>query len=183
MSVALNHLESLWPPYRGAVLLGAAQESQGRVSNACIAVAAGHVALTLEVHSAAAATITSRPFDDHQPGDASIAGTSLPLASLSAGCPPSSSPALRLTVLLDAVPDGAAKPGAHQMAKFLTKVLGRASEGSEDKGEEAEPPDRSAGCDNVGGAVLPAHDEGLLGDDVPEMLVVGHTGQVGGLCS
>ena len=120
MTVALDQLESLWPPYRGAVLLGVARESQGRVSNARVAVVAGHVALSLEVKSPAA---TKGTRGNHQPADiAPAASTSPPVDHGPRSLRPLSR-AVRLTVLLDAVPDSAPKSGRHQMARFLTKVL------------------------------------------------------------
>ncbi|CAN0144334.1 unnamed protein product, partial [Laminaria digitata] len=136
MNVALDQLESLWPPYRGAVLLGAARESQGRASNARVAVVAGHVALSLDVNTPAS---TRGARGDHQPADTGTAASVPPPFDDGPRSSPSPSPALRLTVLLDAVPDSAPKPGTHQMARFLTKVLSQAPEepgGAREEGEE-----------------------------------------------
>ncbi|CAM9977627.1 unnamed protein product [Ectocarpus sp. 12 AP-2014] len=181
MHVALDQLESLWPPYRGAVLLGAARESQGRACNTGVAVTAGHVALSLDVNPAssdAAATTraaagSTNTEGNHHTGDGALSSANEETTSVGADTYASaladpvgpSPPPLRLTVLLDAVPATAPTPGTHQMARFLTKVLARkaplgadgASAGSARKGER------------------------LLGEDVPEMLVVEHLDEV--VCS
>ncbi|CAM9536309.1 unnamed protein product [Ectocarpus sp. 4 AP-2014] len=182
MHVTLDQLESLWPPYRGAVLLGAARESQGRACNTGVAVTAGHVALSLDVYPAssdAAATTTRAAAGSTNTEGNRHKGDGV-LSSANAGTTPAgadnyasaladpvgpSPPPLRLTVLLDAVPASAPTPGTHQMARFLTKVLARkaplgadgAAAGSARKGER------------------------LLGEDVPEMLVVEHLDEV--VCS
>lgn len=75
------------------------------------------------------------------------------------------SPSLRLTVLLDAVPASAPKPGTQQLARFLTKVLGRSASGYMVR-------------DDQGGSGLARREGGLLGADVPEMLVVEHKDEV-----
>lgn len=179
MNVALDQLESLWPPYRGAVLLGVARESQGRVSNARVVVVAGHVALSLEVKSPAATRGTR---GNHQPADLALAALTSPPVDHGPCSVWSPSRALRLTVLLDAVPDSAPKPGRHQMARFLTKVLSQAPE--EAGGAKKEQEDGMASGSRPGGegfvaaAALPRREEGLLGRDVPEMLVVEHTDEV-----
>lgn len=179
MHVALDQLESLWPPYRGAVLLGASRESQGRARNTGVAVTAGHVALSLNVYpassSSGAATTrdaagSSNEEGNRQAGDGELASanTETPpagaddYASASAGPVGRSPPPLRLTVLLDAVPASAPTPRTHQMARFLTKVLARRA-----------PLD--AGCATAGSA---RKGERLLGEDVPEMLVVEHLDEV-----
>lgn len=190
MDVALDQLDSLWPPYRGSVLLGAARESQGRVRNTRVAVTAGHVALSLEVQppSAPAAGTTA--------GAARGAGSSretrrpivdgLVLAEESAAtaptaatpthvdgrvCPPATavseeqSPTsiLSLTVLLDAVPSSAPRLRTHQMARFLTKVLSRNAW-----------PDAGNTTAAAAAAELTGQHKGVLGEAIPEMLVVEH---------
>lgn len=175
MHVTLDQLESLWPPYRGTVLLGAARESQGRACNTGVAVTAGHVALSLNVYPAAgaatsAAAGSTNEEGNRQAGDGVLASanTETPsagadaYASELAGPVGGSPPPLRLTVLLDAVPASAPAPGNHQMARFLTKVLAR------------KPP-----LDADGAAAGSARKgERLLGEDVPEMLVVEHLNEV-----
>ena len=174
MDVALDSLESLWPPYRGAALLGAAQESQGRVRNAGIAVTAGHVAISLDVLPATAAPAATTATADgyrrsardssHQRLDERPA----PEAAARTGGTTSPRP-VRFTALLDAVPASAPRPGTQQMARFLTRVLGRSALG------EAVAP---AG-DGRGGVVRPARrDRVFLGTDIPEILVVEHTDAV-----
>lgn len=179
MNVALDQLESLWPPYRGAVLLGAARESQGRVSNARVVVVAGHVALSLEVDSPAETRGTR---GDHQPAFIATAASTSPAVDHGPRSLRSLSPALRLTVLLDAVPDSAPKPRTHQMARFLTKVLSQAPEeaggGNKEREDGMASGSRPGGGGFVAAAVLPGCEEGLLGRDVPEMLVVEHTDEV-----
>lgn len=181
--IELDHLESLWPPYRGSVLLGAARESQGRISNARVSSTAGHIALSLEVHPADA----DEGRGSTPPGHAVAEGqefSPLDCARLSAYSPPASC----LTVLLDAVPDNAAKPGTHQMARFLTKVLEQQQQqqqqqevSEESRGGAGRVTGYSAqsGNDDIfyGGA-LPAHEESTLGEDIPEMLVVEHLNEV-----
>lgn len=177
MHVALDQLESLWPPYRGAVLLGAARESQGRACNTGVAVTAGHVALSLDVYPASPGAATTRAAagstnteGNRHAGDGVLSSANTETtsagadtyASALAGPVGPSPPPLRLTVLLDAVPASAPTPGTHQMARFLTKVLARkaplgadgAAAGSARKGKR------------------------LLGEDVPEMLVVEHLDEV-----
>lgn len=182
MYVALDQLDSLWPPHRGAVLLGAARESQGRVRNTGLAVTAGHVALSLRAHppSSAAGTTTAaeggssggtqRPSADgpELAGATAVAavtdvdgGVRAP-ATVSVGQSPTST--LSLTILLDAVPASAPTPGTHQMAKFLTKVLSRTA--GQDAGHSAAPPG------------LTGRRKGVLGEDLPEMLVVEHQDEV-----
>ena len=182
MNVALDQLESLWPSYRGAVLLGAARESQGRVSNARVAVVAGHVALSLEVNSPAASRGTGGTRDDHQPADIGMATSTSPLVDHGPRSWRPLSPALRLTVLLDTVPDSAPKPGTRQMARFLTNVLSQAPEEAGGGKEEGEggiaSGSRPGGESLVSAAALPRREEGQLGRDVPEMLVVEHTDEV-----
>ncbi|CAM9900090.1 unnamed protein product [Scytosiphon promiscuus] len=65
MDIALDELESLWPPYRGAVLLSASWESEGRIRNTGVVVTAGHVALSLQVQppSCPAGTTTAAVTD------------------------------------------------------------------------------------------------------------------------
>ena len=180
MDVALDPLESLWPPYRGSVLLGAARESRGRVCNAGVAVTAGHVAVSLDVHpdrstAAAAATTaatTATPTADsddsgneraRQRGDDKPVPDAAAEAGVDGAMP---SPSLRLTVLLDAVPASAPKPGTQQLARFLTKVLGRSAVGVVDG-------------DGRGGSRIASRGRGgLLGADVPELLVVEHLDEV-----
>ncbi|CAN0342642.1 unnamed protein product, partial [Ectocarpus sp. 8 AP-2014] len=140
MHVGLDQLESLWPPYRGAVLLGAARESQGRACNTGVAVTAGHVALSLDVHPASptpgaattrAAAGSTNTEGNHHAGDGLLSSANTETtpvgadtyASALAGPVGPSPPPFRLTVLLDAVPACAPTPGTHQMARFLTKVL------------------------------------------------------------
>jgi len=168
MDIGLDPLGSLWPPYRGAALLGAAQESQGRVRNAGIAVTAGHVAISLDVLPART-TVTSTgggnrsAGDSHQLPDEKPAPAPAPAAQTNVTASP---PPVRLTVLLDAVPASAPKPGTQQLARFLTRVLGRsASEEGEHVG--------GRGC-----ARPTRRDRVFLGADVPEMLVVEHTDTV-----
>lgn len=172
MDVALDPLESLWPPYRGAVLLGAARESQGRICNAGIAVTAGHVAIYLDVHpdrsTAAAAQAGSHSNEGtRQRGDdAPVPAAAEEAAAAAAGVEGAMSPpSLRLTVLLDAVPASAPKPGTRQLARFLTKVLGRSAWGGARGGDRR-------------GSGLSRREGGLLGADVPEMLVVEHMDEV-----
>lgn len=197
MDVVLDQLEYLWPSYRGAVLLGSARESQGRVSNVGIAVTAGHVSLSLEVHPAsipstasqqtattAGSSTTSR--GNHKSGDDD--------KPISPAPPPSPPPAendgtrsqpaslravtraslLRLTVLLDAVPASAPKPGTQQMARFLTKVLGRNALEEDAFGGAC----GARGARDARGGGLARREVGLLGADVPEMLVVEHADEV-----
>lgn len=173
MDVGLDPLESLWPPYRGSVLLGAAQESQGRVRNAAIAVTAGHVAISLDVPPARAATATTSTGggtrrgagDGHQLPGGEPEPAPAPAAEADDGT--TTPPPVRLTVLLDAVPASAPKPGTRQLARFLTRVLGRSAS------EESEQRD-----DGRGGARPARRDRAFLGVDVPEMLVVEHTDAV-----
>lgn len=174
MGISVDQLESLWPPYRGSILLGTARESQGRVKNTCVALTAGHVALSLEVH----------PTTDH--GDVEDEASSMlakvkttgidsvPVAQILGSVehnasPRTSRPALRLTVLLDAVPDGAPKPGIHQVTKFLTKVLAASEAGAMDEKFSSASRDPFASDTD-----LPGFDENALGEDVPEILVVKH---------
>lgn len=183
MDVALDTLESLWPPYRGAVLLGAARESQGRISNAGIAATAGHVAISLDVHpdrsTAAASTAATAPTTgssssssneegNRQRGDDTPGPAAAAAAAAGSNDGAMSPPSLRLTVLLDAVPGSAPKPGTQQLARFLTKVLGRSELGA------------AGGRGDVdrGGGGLRRREGGLLGADVPEMLVVEHMDEV-----
>lgn len=166
MEVALDPLESIWPPYRGAVLLGAARESEGRICNAGIAVTAGHVAISLDVHPderSAAPTASSHSSNTgtRRRGDDTPAPQAVAAGIDGAMSPPS----LRLTVLLDAVPASAPRPGTQQLARFLTKVLGRSAL------EVAQGGDR-------GGDGLARPGGGLLGADVPEMLVLEHVDEV-----
>lgn len=174
MGISVDQLESLWPPYRGSILLGTARESQGCVKNTFVALTAGHVALSLEVN----------PTTDH--GDVGDGASSMlakvkttgvdyaPLDQISESLehnaiPRTSRPALRLTVLLDAVPDGAPKPGIHQVTKFLTKVLSASEAGAMDENFS------STSKDPFGTKTdLPGFDENALGEDVPEILVVKH---------
>ncbi|CAM9439592.1 unnamed protein product [Ectocarpus sp. 8 AP-2014] len=182
MHVGLDQLETLWPPYRGAVLLGAARESQGRACNTGVAVSAGHVALSLDVHPASptpgaattrAAAGSSNTEGNHHAGDGVLSSANTETtpagadiyASALAGPVGPSPPPLRLTVLLDAVPACAPTPGTHQMARFLTKVLARKAPQGADGA--------AAGSARKG--------ERLLGEDVPEMLVVEHLDEV--VCS
>lgn len=189
MTIELDHLEELWPPHRGAVLLGAARESQGRFSNAFLAVTAGHVALSIDVHSEPART--SKACDSEQKLDGDIAPPQGDIAAENdAGTSPEAqvdscpSVALHLTVLLDAVPDGAAaSPGSHQMARFLTKVLSQGSSSQEHNSswrysqeQNSTPGDHSAAPltrDEEEGAAVRN-----LGEDIPEMLVVEHADEV-----
>lgn len=176
MDVALDPLESLWPPYRGALLLGAARESQGRICNAGVAATAGHVAISLDVHpdrstatAAAAAPTAAAGSSSHCGSDEGTRrrGDDEPLpaeaaAGVDGAMPP---PSLRLTVLLDAVPASAPKPGTPQLARFLTNVLGRSAVGV-------------VHGDDRGRSGLARREGGLLGADVPEMLVVEHVDEV-----
>ncbi|CAM9722674.1 unnamed protein product [Pylaiella littoralis] len=206
MDVVVDQLESLWPSYRGANLLGAARESQGRVCNAGIAVTAGHVSLSLDVHpvsafSTGSATSAARSISrrHHKLGDdtpssaprlpppppppttttTTTTTTAAAITTENDGTipPPACLPAvsraslLRLTVLLDAVPASAPKPGTKQMARFLTKVLARNSL------EEAV---FGGGGDRLRRRAA-KREEGSLGADVPEILVVEHTDEV--VCS
>lgn len=169
MDVGLDPLESLWPPYRGAALLGAARESQGRVQNAGIAVTAGHAAISLDVLPALTTTATSTgggnrsAVGSHQLPDEKTEAAPAQAAEANGTASPS---LLRLTVLLDAVPASAPNPGTRQLARFLTRVLGRSA--SEEAGHG----------DGRGGAPSARHDRVFLGVDVPEMLVVEHTDAV-----
>lgn len=169
MNVALDQLESLWPPYRGSVLLGAARVSQGRICNAGIAVTAGHVAISLDVHpDRSTATAVAPTAVGSQCGNVGTrqCGDDTPLsAGAAAGVDDAMSPSLRLTVLLDAVPGSAPKPGTQQLARFLTKLLGRSAVGM-------------VHVDDRGGSRLARREGGLLGADVPEMLVVEHVDEV-----
>ncbi|CAM9644261.1 unnamed protein product, partial [Hapterophycus canaliculatus] len=184
MDVALDQLESIWPPYRGAVLLGAARESEGRVRNTLVTVTAGHIALSLEVKPTSAATTaatdagssrgTHQPIADGPELAAAAAATDVegrvnpPATAVSAGQSPSSK--LSLTVLLDAVPASAPTSGTHQMARFLTKVLSRSA------GQDA---GNTAGA--AATAELRGQRKGVLGEDLPEMLIVEHHDEV--ICS
>lgn len=180
MGIALDQLDSIWPPYRGAVLLGAARDSQGRVSNEKVAVAAGHVALSLKVHSCAPAT--SQNSNGYHPDDTAAAEApeeeKVPgPCSSPADLPPipRDDPVLHLTVLLDAVPDCAPKPGTQRMARFLTRVMQVGSSPPSPAGGDADV----SGAD--GGAIIPAMTHrggGLLGETLPDMLVVEHTDRV-----
>lgn len=169
MDVALDPLESLWPPYRGAVLLGAARESQGRICNAGVAVTAGHVAISLDVRPDRS-TWTGSTVGGHggDEGTRQQGGDGTPEKSVAAaGVDVATSlPSLRLTVLLDAVPASAPKPGTQQLARFLTKVLGRSAVGV------------VHGDDRGGSSGFAGRGRGLLGVDVPEMLVVEHMDEV-----
>lgn len=150
MKVEVDHLETLWPPYRGHVLLRVAGESHGRVINSKIAVVAGHAALSLEVRK--------RPKYRHQgnettTNDGTGSSTTAPWLSPFPTC-------LRLTVLLDAIPDDGPKPNSHQMEKFLMRVLG------------------SSELSHVEGRPPASKHRGLLGEDIPEILVVENTAKV-----
>lgn len=175
MKVEIDQLESLWPQYRGAILLRVAQQSRSRVSNSRIAVVAGHVALSLEVHSA-------NSNDNRKTCEApAVATDALPPPPPSP--PPVQTPRLHLTVLLDVIPDDAERPTVQQMARFLSRVL----EPSEEMGD-------GAGTGEVGGGTLQHVDEGGLGDirgqrgetplgeDVPELLVVENNERVRRSC-
>lgn len=174
MGISVDQLESLWPPYRGSILLGTARESQGRVKNARVALTAGHVALSLEVNPA---TDPGDDLDEASSMFAKVKSTgvdSVPAAQISKPLehntsPRTSRPVLRLTVLLDAVPDGAPKPGIYQVTKFLTKVLAASEAGA------VEEKFTSASSDAVAtGTDFPGFDESALGEDIPEILVVKH---------
>lgn len=150
MKVEVDHLETLWPPYRGHVLLRVAGESHGRVINSKIAVVAGHAALSLEVRK--------RPKYKHQRNetttkDGARSSITAPRLSHISTC-------LRLTVLLDAIPDDGPKPNSHQMEKFLMRVVG------------------SLELSDVEGRPPASKHRGLLGEDIPEILVVENTAKV-----
>lgn len=181
MGISLDQLDSIWPPYRGAVLLGAARDSQGRVSNEKVAVAAGHVALSLKVHSCAPATRPSQNSNGYHPDDTAAAAPpeeeKVPgPGSSPADLPPTprDDPVLHLTVLLDAVPDCAPKPGTQRMARFLTRVMQVGS-------SSPSPAAGDADVSGAHGAIIPAMTHrggGLLGETLPDMLVVEHTDRV-----
>lgn len=177
MTVELDQLESLWPAYRGAFLLRVAQQSQGQVSNARVAVTAGHVALSLEVHRAKPAGTGTR----RSPGcsESPTAATLPPAAPTVPSVPPAEPPPLRLTVLLDVVPDDAARPTTQQLARFLRRILEPAtrvwSANTGDAGGVSGA-GKQRGAEGGGGhggtGSRRKHGEGLLGEDVPELLVV-----------
>eukprot|EP00903_Cladosiphon_okamuranus_P018195 g16738.t1 len=180
MNIALDPLESLWPPYRGGILLGTARESQGRICNAGVAVTAGHVAISLDVHpdrrsTASAVAPTAAPkASSHSVDEAEGIrqhGEDEPVPEGTEGYAggPASPTTLRLTVLLDVVPASAPKPKTQQLARFLTKVLGRSAAGAVPH------------ADGRGGGGKARRGEGPLGADVPELLVVEHMDKV--VCS
>ncbi|CAM9263463.1 unnamed protein product [Choristocarpus tenellus] len=102
--VSLEKFESSWPPLRGSAILRTARQSKGRISQERIAVCAGHVALSLAVHSVKTDTEELTVGENSIPSFADI-------------------PVYRLTVLLDSVPDSAPCPSAHQLAHFLRRIL------------------------------------------------------------
>lgn len=151
MKVKVDQLESLWPTYRGHILLRAARESKGRISNANIAIIAGHIALSLEVHRL---NTTKKESQEHRYGeDVGPIGTAAPSSPTTPRLP-SFITCLRLTVLLDAVPHSAPKPNIHQMTKFLTRIL--------------EPSEMFEFDQDATDVTV----KGQLGEDVPELLVV-----------